>query len=156
MDILSGEISEMVFKRVMRNDLEQISLDSQMLSVLMEIDGESSLIKICQKISINLSTMREVIDKLLKLKLIAPVNKAVPMLGENFFDALDEQLSLAIGPIAGVLIEDAVMDLGYNFSQVPQYRAAELVGLLDREIPSEEKKLVFKQNMLRLINKNGF
>ena len=132
MDISSVEISELVFNRAMRDDLEKISLDSRMLSVLMEIDGESSLIKICQKISINMSVMRKVIDKLLKLKLIVPVKKAVLMLGEDFFDTLDEQLSLAIGPIAGVIIEDAVMDLGYNLSQVPQCRAAELVGLLDR------------------------
>ena len=156
MDILSGEISEMVFTREIKNDLEKISLDSQMLSVLMEINGESSLIKICQKISMNMSTMRKVIDKLLNLKLITPVQNTISMIGEDFFNALNEQLSFAIGPIAGVLIEDAVMDLGHNLSQVPQHRAAELVGLLDREIMDEEKKLIFKQNMLTLIKQKGY
>ena len=41
------------------------------------------------------------------------------MLDEDFFEYLQAQLSLALGPIAEVLIEDALNDLGHQHTQFP-------------------------------------
>ena len=155
MNISSDEMFVMVFKRVMRDNLEEFSLDSHMFKVLMELDGKRSLAAVTEKIGLNMGTMRRVISKLLELKLIEPIQSTISTLDKDFFDGLCTQLSLAVGPIAEILIEDAVIDLGYSLSQVPDYRAAELVDLLGQQIQREDKRIDFKHNMVKQIREKG-
>ena len=70
----------------------------------------------------------------LELELIEPTEQAVSVLDGDFFGYLNDQLTRAVGPIASVLIEDSVADLGHSMSRFPSHRAAELVNLLDRQI----------------------
>lgn len=156
MDVLSGEISGMVFRRITRKDMGEFSFDSHMLDVLMEMDGRQKIVAVAEKTGLSLADLREIVSKLLGLKLIEPAQAAVKMLDKDFFDTLNSQMSLAVGPIAEVIIEDAVGDLGLNPSQVPGHRAAELVELLAREIQRDEKKIEFKQNMISKIKEKGY
>lgn len=156
MNVLSGELSGMVFRRVVRKDMGEFSFDSHMLSVLMEMDGRQKIGSVAEKTGLSLADLREIVSKLLGLKLIEPAQAAVKMLDEDFLDTLSAEMSLAVGPIAEVIIEDAVVDLGLNPTQVPSHRAAELVELLAREIQRDEKKTEFKQNMIRKIKEKGY
>jgi len=151
MDISSSDISAMVFGRVSRDDVGEFSLDGHMLSVLMELDGKKNISEIAKKTGLNMGVMRSTVSRLLELKLIEPFEEAVSLLGRDFFNNLDEQLSLAIGPIARVLIEDAVLDLGHSLSKFPSYRAAELVDILAREIQKEDKRVQFQRVMVEKI-----
>ena len=151
MDVSTGDLPVLVFRRAVRDDLAEFSFDGQMLSVLMELDGQKNLGEIASKTGLKMSDIRIVIGKLLDLKLIEPVEEAISVLDGDFFDYLEEQLSLAVGPIASILIEDSVTDLGHSISRFPSHRAAELVDLLDRQIQREEKRIVFKQNMVQRI-----
>jgi len=151
MNISSDEMFVMVFRRVMRDDLEEFSLDSHMFKVLMELDGKKSLAAVTEKIGLNMGNIRRVISKLLELKLIEPIQSTISTLDKGFFEGLCAQLSLAVGPIAEILIEDAVTDLGHSLSQVPDYRAAELVDLLAQHIQREDKRIDFKHNMVKQI-----
>ncbi len=156
MDVSSGDITSMVFKRSVRQNIGEVSLDSQMLGVLMELDGQKNLGIIAQKLNLSLPAIRDVVSRLSKLGLIESQAVSVPTIDKEFFDFLTAQLSLAIGPIAEVIIEDAVADLGYDFSEVPCHQAAELVDLLSREIQREDKKNAFKMNMVNKIREKGF
>ena len=151
MDISSGNISAMVFGRVSRDDLGEFSLDGHMLTVLMELDGNKSIAEIAKKTGLDMGVMRSTVSRLLELKLIEPFEKAVSLLSRDFFDYLGEQLSRAIGPIASVLIEEAVHDLGHTLSKFPSYRAAELVDILAREIKKEDNKVQFQRVMVEKI-----
>jgi hypothetical protein len=66
-------------------------------------------------------------------------------------DYLKAQLSVATGPIAEVLIEDATEDLGARPSEIPRHQVAELIDILSRQIPREEKRVAFQQAMLEKI-----
>jgi hypothetical protein len=156
MDISSGDISDYIFKRIVRDDIGNFSLDSNMLAVLMELDGSKRLDQVAQKVGINLGTMRDVIARLLELKLIEPISQAVSVIDKDFYNYLLDQLSMAIGPIAEVLIEDQITDMGYNQSQFPAHRAAELIDLLSRDIQRDEKKVVFKQNMVEKLREKKY
>ena len=151
MNISLNEAYVMVFKRVMRDNLGEFSLTSQMLKVIMELDGKKNLGTIAQKTGIKIGIIKEIISKLLKLELVEPVEGAIPILKDDFFDYLNTQLSLAVGPIAEILIDDAVSDLDHTLSHFPSCRAAELVDLLARQIQREEKMTRFKQNMVKKI-----
>ena len=54
MNILSGDISGLVFRRADRGDLGEFSLDSHMLSVLVELDGRRGLGSVAKKAGLDL------------------------------------------------------------------------------------------------------
>lgn len=145
----SGNITTVVLKRVVTSDLGEVSLDSQMLNVLMQIDGKKKLSDISQELKMEMTSLKEILLRLDKLNLIEADVATVPTLSEEFFDFLSEQLSIAMGPMAEILIEDEIQALDSDRNKIPTHRAAELVDILAREIPRDEKKVVFQQTMLK-------
>jgi len=151
MTMTSGDLAAMVFKRVVGDGQDSYSLDSQMLNVLIELDGEKSVSDVAKQMGLNMGMIRHVIGNLMKLRLIEPVENGFMMLDRAFFDFLKGELSHVIGPIAEVLIEDAVADLGHEPDRFPRHRAAELVDILSRQIQREDKRVIFKRNMVKKI-----
>ena len=156
MDFSSGDISTLLFKRLLSDDLGDFSLDRMMLTVFMELDGQTNLAAVAKKAGLNMSSMRDIISKLLKLNLIEKVEDKVRILDNDFIEYLFAQFSLAVGPIAQVLIEDEAYELGYELSRFPAKQVAELVDRLTREIRREQKKMLFKRNMINKIREKGF
>jgi hypothetical protein len=156
MDLSSGDISAKVFKPIVKDDLGNFSLDGHMLSVLMALDGKLTLGQVAQKTGLNMANLREAASKLFKLNLIAAVASATRSIDKDFVDYLITELSLAIGPLAEVIVEDGVEDLGYSLHNFPTHRAAELVNLLSQEIQRDQKKSEFKQNMVQKIKEKGY
>jgi len=156
MDVMSGDLSALVFKRVPAQNLGEFSLDGQMLSILMEVDGRQSMGAIARKLGLSSGAIRPVVSKLLELSLIEADENALSILDGSFLKYLKEELALAVGPIAEVLIEDAAADLGYTPERFPAHRAAELVDLLARQIRREEKMTLFKQNMVDMIREKEY
>jgi hypothetical protein len=151
LDTSSADISPLVFKLVVRNEPGEVTLDKQMLGVIAELDGKKNVGSIARNTGIELGEIKEIISKLLKLNIIALVDEPIPCLKGDFFIYLKDQLSQATGPMAEVLIEDAVASLGYDLSSFPKYRVQELVELLTRRIFREGKRVIFKQNLLKKI-----
>ena len=146
----------MIYRRKVRDDLGDFSLDGQTLLVLMELDGKTSLGALAGKTGLTMGAIRVVIANLLKLGLIDKVEKEIVPVDNGFFRNLLDELALAIGPIASVLIEDEVQELGYDVSRFPSYLVTELVDRLAREIRREEKKAVFIKNMVNTIRAKGY
>jgi hypothetical protein len=156
MDITSRDISALVFKRNVKEDSGEVSFDNLMLTTFMELDGKKNLAMVARKTGFKMSTVRETVNKLLRLQLIELVEDGIPMADKGFLDYLKMELSLAIGPLAEIIIEDTVNELGYSMTKVPQHRAAELVERLAREIHREDKRVIFKQNMVSEIKEKGY
>jgi len=156
MDVMSGDLSALVFKRLPAQNLGEFSLDGRMLGILMEVDGRQSMGAIARKLGLSSGAIRPVVSKLLELGLIEADENALSILDVSFLKYLKEELALAVGPIAEVLIEDAAGDLGYSPERFPAHRAAELVDLLARQIRREEKMALFKQNMVDMIREKEY
>lgn len=127
-----------------------------MLSVFMELDGKTPLAVVAQKAGMNMGSMRDTIAKLMQNGLVEKVDREIVMLDKDFFDYLVAHLSLAVGPIAQVLIEDEVETMGYELSQFPGHRVAELIDNLAQEIRREEKKNVFLKMMAAKIREKKY
>jgi hypothetical protein len=156
MDLSSGDISTLVFKPVVRDDLGNFSLDGHMLSVLMALNGKSTLGQVAQQAGLNMATMRDATSKLLDLKLIESVERVERVLDQEFMSFLISELSIAIGPLGEVIVEDGLEDLGFTAKNFPAHRAAELINLLAQEIQRDEKRTEFKQNMVKKIREKGY
>jgi hypothetical protein len=148
-------VGKMIFRRVLRRGLGEFSLDSRMLSILMELDGKRNLTNIAQGLGMDMAEMKEAIEKLSILKIVERVRQQAPVVPLEFFDYLNTQLSFAVGPISKILIEDTVADLGKRVSGFPVPLAAELVDLLARQIRRKEKGITFRQNMVKKMKEMG-
>jgi hypothetical protein len=148
MDIRSRDISSLVFQRKAMKDIGNISIDSRSLAVLVEINGKQNMVSIAQKTGLNMAQLREVISSLLKQNLIEASTNGVKLLNKSFLEMLEAELAIAVGPIAEVLVEDAMADLGYSDGRIPYSNAPELIELVSRDIQREEKKADFIKNMI--------
>ncbi|PIE71539.1 MAG: hypothetical protein CSA22_01550 [Deltaproteobacteria bacterium] len=151
MDVLSGDISGHIFRRSLKADLGEVSLDRQMLNVMMELDGKKNGAAIAASLNISLASLKQILIKLMKLDLLESVNAAVKTVPTEFWVQLKNSLSEAMGPLADLIIDDEILDMGEHKSSFPFHRLPELVEQLARQIPREEKRIVFQQAMIRQI-----
>ena len=151
MKILSGDISGMVFKGAIRGDIGEFSLDSQMLKILMQLDGEKTLADVARSLEMDMETLRQAVTGLYQRELIERVTVGGQTLTQPFFDQLKAQLAIAVGPLAEFLIEDEVQEMGLAATEIPRTRAAELVDLLARQIPRNERQVQFRQAIVSVI-----
>ena len=155
MNIFSGDFSALVFKGLVKANLDEFSIDTQMLKVLTQLDGRKNLASVSRAINMDMRILQEVLTRLYSDNLIVKVDKSVPMLNKEFFSFLVAQLSFALGPIAEFLIEEEIREFGDDPAKVPRRRAAELVNLLARQIPRKEKRVAFQQAMVLKIKETG-
>ncbi|MBW2589973.1 MAG: hypothetical protein JRD71_04525 [Deltaproteobacteria bacterium] len=156
MDVLSGNISSMVFKQVVRSGTGDITLDSSLLNVFLGLDGKKNLGIIAQETVMNIGEIRNAISRLLQLKLVESAAEDILMADDEFFNFLNIQLSLAVGPVAEILIEDEIANMDHGISTFPAFRAAELVEILAMTIEREEKRSVFKLGMVNKLKEKGY
>jgi len=151
-----SSVAGLVFKQAIRGDLGKLSLDGQMLTVLMSFDGKKNLTQISQQVNVELTELKPIVARLVKLKLVERVEVAVNAVDQDFIAFLVSQLSLALGPLGGIVMEDGLEDLGFTKENFPTHRTAELINLLSQEIQREDKRIQFKQAMLKKIKEKGY
>jgi DNA-binding Lrp family transcriptional regulator len=156
MDFASSEMSSTVFKRIVRDDIGNFPLDRQMLAVFMELDGKAPLNMVARRIGLNMSTIREIIARLMQNGLVEKVDKEIVALDQDFIEYTVAHLALAIGPVARVLIEDEIRYLGHEITRFPAHRVVELVENLAREIRRKGKKDMFLEMMAIKIKEKGY
>ena len=156
MDFASSELSSMIFKRIVRDDIGKFPLDRQMLAVFMELDGKAPLNMVAQRTGLNMSSVREIIAKLMQNQLVEKVETEIVALDQDFIEYMAAHLALAVGPVARVLIEEEIHFLGYEITRFPAHRVAELVDTLAREIRREEKKDRFLKMIAIKIKEKGY
>lgn len=145
---LSGNISNLVFKKKVKSDIGEVSLDSQMLKFLMALDGQKKIQEIIQILNADISTIKEIIIKLENMNLIELDLKSVECIDSSFYEYLLEELALAIGPMAEIIIDEEIKALDLDRYSFPVFRAPELIENISDSIPRNDKKIKFQQNML--------
>ena len=142
---------QMHYRKVTRLDDKEVLLDADMIRLLIAIDEAKALGQIAKGVGMNPEKLGTTIEKLLALKLVEPVRKNGSGLGGPFVKALKHHLSHAVGPMAQIILEDAMGDLNLSEKEIPLNQAAELISVLAVEIPDEDVRMQFKKAMLPLI-----
>jgi DNA-binding MarR family transcriptional regulator len=144
---------DLYFRKVIRKDSDEISLDADMIRLLIAIDENKSLYQIAEEVDMQATTLKTALSKLLDQGLIEPLKKDISYLDHLFLEALRINLSKAIGPIAEILIADVVEDMNLKASEIPINQAAELINNISLEIPEEKNRIEFKKSMLAILNR---
>ncbi len=144
---------DLYFRKVIRKDSDKISLDADMIRLLIAIDENKSLYQIAEEVDMQATTLKTTLSKLLDQGLIEPLKKDISYLDHLFLEALRINLSKAVGPIAEILIADVVEDMNLKASEIPTNQAAELINNLSLEIPEEKNRIEFNKSMPAILNK---
>jgi len=152
----SGDIAKQVFRQVVGDRLERVSLDRLLLQVFLECDGRKTIAEVAGKIDREPASLKDAVAKLIELELIQAVDNDTRRADREFFRLLDASLSKSVGPIAPVLIDEELEALGYRRERFPAELTADLVYALGREIQPEKKRNEFQIEMVRLIRDKGY
>ena len=153
---LSGDISNMVFRRVIDDHLNEVSLNGRLLSILLDMDGKRNLDAIAKSLQLNLSDLQTAVSRLLDLNLIEQVKDEDAVIDNEFIQFLTLQLAKAIGPLSQLLVEDTIHNAGYSLKKFPAACAGDLVNTLARDIQRSEKRLQFKRNLQSMMRQKGY
>ncbi|MCP4687371.1 MAG: hypothetical protein GY859_04925 [Desulfobacterales bacterium] len=148
MDIFSSDISSLVFKRNISKEMGNLSLTPLMLNVLVRLDGTKKVSVIARDLNINPIDLNDVLRRLSQLNLISRVETSIPLLDESFFTYLESLLASIAGPMAGLLIKDAMKELGIAREKAPITRAAEMIDLISAKIFIADKRQMFREAMV--------
>jgi len=141
------------YRKVIRADNDQVSLDADMIRLLIAIDESKSLYQIADEVDMDNATFKQALARLLEQGLIEPVQKNIPLLDESFLESLRINLSKAIGPIAEILIADVSEEMELDPARIPVNQAAELITQLSLEVPDEVNQVQFKKSMIAILNR---
>ena len=139
----AADIASMVFRQAVIKETGAFSLDRRMLAILVEFDGIRTVAEIARRLNVDPETVFMTVRRLSALGLIEPVTDNGRTLSPAAIAYLTRQLARAVGPLAVILVEDAIQDLGYEPDGFPVARLNELIARLCTSIRKENKKKDF-------------
>lgn len=153
MDFSSKTAPGLYFRKRMRKDPQTVSLDADMIRLLLVIDEHKSIYQIAAEVEMDAVTFKATLQRLLEQGLIEAVPKKIPLLDKTFLHTVRLNLSRAIGPMAQIILDDTVAEMRLDPSGIPVNQAADLINHLALEIPDENTRIQFKKAMIPIINK---
>lgn len=146
-----ADIASMVFRQAVLKSTGDFSIDHRTLAILLEFDANRTVAQIARRLNIDLEPIYAVVRRLSGLGLIEPVTDAATALDPAVINFLTQHLARAVGPLAAVLVEDEILDLGYETDQFPKVRLRDLINRLSACIRKENKKKDFLAAVAELI-----
>ena len=143
MPLDSPDLPQRYFKKTIQKNMEEITLDAEMIRLLMAIDENKNISQIARAAEMNLSQVKDVLVRLLKLELVVPVKKDVTYLEQPFINFVKTKLSEFVGPMGEILIEDILDEMGLRIDRIPVNAAPDFVRNIAGEIPQEENRTLF-------------
>ncbi len=153
MAITPRDFPRLYFRKVIRDEMGQVAMDADMMRLLMVIHEDKNLSRIIKETGMKLANLESALTRLMNVGLVEKIEKSVSCLNGGFMEELETNLKISIGPVADLLIEDVLDDMGLSEHEVPTYLGAELIHNLARQIPREEKRIQFQKAMLARIPK---
>ncbi len=135
--------SKILFRRNIGKDMGEVSLRSDMLKVLIQLDTPKTASALMQSTGMKGSALKATLVDLIKMGLIERIEETGPPLEAEFIEFVKAQLADVLGPMAKILIEDSIRGLGETLDHFPKSRAAELVEVIGNKIPNEKKRREF-------------
>jgi len=153
MEVTSKTGAGVYYRKRIRRDLQSVSLNADMIRLLLVIDERKSLYQISAEAEMDAATFKRTLGRLLEQGLVEPVQRDALPLDRTFLQAMRLNLSRLIGPMAEILIDEVTTEMGLSPSHIPADQAAEIINRLALEIPDEPSRIQFKKSMIPILNK---
>jgi hypothetical protein len=151
MDKSLQELLEMTFKQSENVNLSDLSLDIKMLNIVLAMDGSRDLKTVARDSGYDPETLAADVQKLMRMGALEVNQVLAGFVEKETLDILSQNLSQAVGPLADILIEDTISDMGYSLYSLPKHKLKQLIDQLAMEIQDTETSESFKNSMAHLI-----
>ncbi len=151
-----NEVAGLVFKKTQKQTLsESIETDRDSLRLLSAIDGRKSLAALAVDLDMELKDAAVAVLKLQfhqVVEIIRPNSVTQVVLGPKFMEFVVEQFTLAVGPLASVVVQDVAREMGYAIDRVPKQRALQFISKLSVLIQNVQKRQEFESSVQKFIH----
>ena len=151
-----ADISNVCFQKAEREISRDVTIDSDMLKVLMALDGKKTVREVSVAVDMGKALFKSTFLKLYKLGLIEKVGEAQASVTPSFIAQMRETLIQLIGPLGSILVDDAAEEMGWEVNRIPVTRVADFVVAVAREIPGDQQSNEFKKQMIQEIKTLGW
>lgn len=145
------ELSEMTFKQSKNVNITDLSLDIRMKNILWAMDGSRDLKTVAREDAYDLEELATDVQNLMKMGALEVDQVLAGFVDKEVLDILIQNLSQAIGPMADILVEDTISDMGHSLFSFPSHKLEQLVDKLTQEIGDEKSLESFKSSTAHLI-----
>ena len=133
----------------------EVRLSSQEWSILAQVNGSRRVAEIARRLHLNDLEVAETLFKLSAAGLVEvcehPEGAAQPPVDGATLGRIRTAFARHMGPLAPLLMEEAIEGLGEDAEAFPRQRLAALIESLAEQIPDEAKRVQFQQAMLDLL-----
>jgi hypothetical protein len=135
----------------------EFSLRSEDWAVLREVDGEKTVTEVAEATQFSELQASRIIVRLFDLGLVESAGEAIPVeaivetVDENLLYRVEKELTIAIGPMAPIVIDDCAEMLGHNRTELPRDVVPALLERLAEEIPDTHRRVRFQESMLEIM-----
>jgi DNA-binding MarR family transcriptional regulator len=135
-------------------DSGSIRFKKDQWDLLARLDGKKSLRQICDEMFLTPLDLSKAIKRFREAGLIGEdvsggTRSAV--LGNDFFAALERELHMAIGPMAPIVLDEALAELKEKKTSFTANRIESLLGRLSEAITDEKKQSRFQETVRALL-----
>ena len=143
--------------RLSSRPTKEFSLRSEDWAVLREVDGEKNLSEVAEATQLSELYASKVIVRLSDLGLVEMAGESVPqqevveIIDEAVLRQVEKELTIAIGPMAPIVIDDCAELMGFQRFDLPRDMVPSLLERLAEEIPDSDRRVRFQESMLEIM-----
>src|SRR4030042_524319 len=149
-EIISSQ--DIVFKLSSKRAPDEVRLKHDSWSVLSQIDGKKTVGDIADELKMGEYDTARNLYQLFSSGLIeiaaTPQRKAKKIVDGGFFDLVEKELAEIIGPVAPVILDEEIKDMGEERNSFPVDRVSLLVEKVSREITDDTQRISFQKTTL--------
>ena len=143
---------DIVFRLSSKRAPDEVKLKHDSWSVLSQIDGKKTVADISNELKMGEYDTARNLYSLFSSGLIevatAPQQKAKKIVDGGFFELVEKELSEIIGPVAPVILDEEIKDMGEERNSFPVERVSLLVEKVSREITDDTQRISFQKTTL--------
>jgi hypothetical protein len=137
----------MIFVKNDDKSPEEASLMHLEWAVVSQLDGKKTVNQIAENLALNTKEVEQIFEKLTAENLIILVDQSgkdnrVPF---EFFKKLGHEMTLLLGPVAGLILDDVFELLSTNKDKIKKNQLPILLDLLANQITDPVKQIEFQK-----------
>jgi hypothetical protein len=129
-------------------DSRNIKFNNNSYNVFMLIKDKEKLLNVYRRSKLDKKSFYYAIERLLREGLICQILNQKNCQAK--IDIIKSNLTAYIGPIAPIIVDEILMDLGYSVENFPESKVDDLIDIIVRQIP-DMQAVEFKKNIVDLI-----
>jgi hypothetical protein len=143
---------DIVFKLSSKRAPDEVRLKHDSWSVLSQVDGKKTVTDISDELKMGEYDTARNLYQLFSSGLIevatTPQRKARKVVDGGFFDLVEKELSEIIGPVAPVILDEEIKDMGEERNSFPLEKVSLLVEKVSGEIADDSQRIAFQKMAL--------